>query len=561
MATYTQNTRLTQPTSGSLPGTWGTTANEIFEHIDASLGSVAYASPDTDSGISIPDGGASDARSLLIEVTGALTATRTITLGPNTSKKVWIVRNSTTGAQSITIAQGSGSTVTIPNGYTAVVYGDGAGSTAAVENALDKLLVTNLQGTVSTATQATISHDSLADFVANEHINHTSVSVSTGTGLSGGGDITTTRTIELDLDNLAEKTGNLVAGDRLVGVSGTTHFAETISNIPLSIFNNDIGVGGSVSSVDINDGTGFTVSGGPITTSGAFTITMRLDEFSEKAGAVAGTDRLVGVSGTTQFAETISGIPLSIFNNDAGWTTNVGTVTEVTVNTGLAVATATSTPDLSLSLNSIAEKTGNLVGGDRLVGVSGTTHFAETISAIPLSIFTNDTPFLSGTVAVTSGGTGLTTLGDVGRLIVSTSTTAFTTLDSGSAGNFVRSNGTTWVASTLTTTDFQQAVVVGPTSALGNSTASKTIDLSTANVFTITNSAACTVTLSNPTSGGSWAIIIDATTGANSDWVWPGTVVWKDGTEPALTTTAGVKDVVYLLYDGAEYVASYTQGH
>jgi hypothetical protein len=46
--------------------------------------------------------------------------------------------------------------------------------------------------------------------------------------------------------------------------------------------------------------------------------------FSEKAGALVGTDRLVGLSGTTDFNETISGIPLSIFNNDSGWTANVG---------------------------------------------------------------------------------------------------------------------------------------------------------------------------------------------------------------------------------------------
>ena len=38
--------------------------------------------------------------------------------------------------------------------------------------------------------------------------------------------------------------------------------------------------------------------------------------FAEKTGALVGTDRLVGLSGATDFSETISGIPLSIFNND-----------------------------------------------------------------------------------------------------------------------------------------------------------------------------------------------------------------------------------------------------
>lgn len=49
--------------------------------------------------------------------------------------------------------------------------------------------------------------------------------------------------------------------------------------------------------------------------------------FAEKTGALVGTDRLVGLSGVTDFSETISGIPLSIFNNDSGWTSNVGDVT------------------------------------------------------------------------------------------------------------------------------------------------------------------------------------------------------------------------------------------
>ena len=38
--------------------------------------------------------------------------------------------------------------------------------------------------------------------------------------------------------------------------------------------------------------------------------------FAEKAGALVGTDRLVGLSGATDFNETISGIPLSIFTDD-----------------------------------------------------------------------------------------------------------------------------------------------------------------------------------------------------------------------------------------------------
>lgn len=44
---------------------------------------------------------------------------------------------------------------------------------------------------------AGVNHDALQNFVANEHIDHSSVSISAGTGLTGGGDLTTTRTLNL----------------------------------------------------------------------------------------------------------------------------------------------------------------------------------------------------------------------------------------------------------------------------------------------------------------------------------------------------------------------------
>ena len=42
-----------------------------------------------------------------------------------------------------------------------------------------------------------IDHDSLSGFVSNEHIDHSTVSISAGSGLTGGGDITTSRTLNV----------------------------------------------------------------------------------------------------------------------------------------------------------------------------------------------------------------------------------------------------------------------------------------------------------------------------------------------------------------------------
>jgi trimeric autotransporter adhesin len=51
-------------------------------------------------------------------------------------------------------------------------------------------------GTVSASSQ--VDHNATTNYVANQHIDHSTVSITAGSGLSGGGDITATRTLTLD---------------------------------------------------------------------------------------------------------------------------------------------------------------------------------------------------------------------------------------------------------------------------------------------------------------------------------------------------------------------------
>ena len=78
---------------------------------------------------------------------------------------------------------------------------------------------------------AGIDHDSTTNFVANEHIDHTSVTLTAGTGLSGGGDISTNRTFNLDTVSIANggtgQTGKTAAFDSL---SPTTTKGDVIVN-------------------------------------------------------------------------------------------------------------------------------------------------------------------------------------------------------------------------------------------------------------------------------------------------------------------------------------------
>lgn len=135
MATYVNNLRLKEIATGDESGTWGTSTNTNLELIADAFGySTEQLAADADETFTMTDGTADGVRALYLKLTSAvsLSATRTVTLAPNTVSKVWIIENATTGSQSITISQGSGSTVTIANGTKAMVYTDGAGATAAV---------------------------------------------------------------------------------------------------------------------------------------------------------------------------------------------------------------------------------------------------------------------------------------------------------------------------------------------------------------------------------------------------------------------------------------------
>jgi hypothetical protein len=159
MATYVNNLRLKEITTGDESGTWGTSTNTNLELIADAFGySTESMASDADTTITMADGAADGVRALYLKITSgvSLTATRTVTLAPNTVSKVWIIENATTGSQSITIAQGSGSTVTIANGVKALVYSDGAGATAAVVLANPTvLLASGVTGTLPVANGGT----------------------------------------------------------------------------------------------------------------------------------------------------------------------------------------------------------------------------------------------------------------------------------------------------------------------------------------------------------------------------------------------------------------------
>ena len=146
MAVYTNDLRLKEIATGDESGTWGTSTNTNLGLIaDAfGFGTEAITTNADVHTTTIADGSADPGRSIFLKYTGTLDSACTITIGPNTVSKLWLIENATSGSQNIIIKQGSGATVTIANGQTKAIYSDGAGSGGAMVDAFQDLSVPDL---------------------------------------------------------------------------------------------------------------------------------------------------------------------------------------------------------------------------------------------------------------------------------------------------------------------------------------------------------------------------------------------------------------------------------
>ena len=129
MATYINNLRLKEIATGDESGTWGTSTNTNLELIGEAFayGTEALADSSTQT-ITMANATADGIRKIYVKLTGTLSQASTITLAPDTVSKMWIIENATSGGYNTVIKQGSGATITIPNGNVKVVATDGGGS-------------------------------------------------------------------------------------------------------------------------------------------------------------------------------------------------------------------------------------------------------------------------------------------------------------------------------------------------------------------------------------------------------------------------------------------------
>ena len=237
MATYVNNLRLKEIATGDESGTWGTSTNTNLELIGEALGFGTEAittNADTHT-TTVADGSADEGRAMFIKYTGTLDSACTITIGPNTLKRVHMIENATSGSQNIIISQGSGANVTIGPGDTKVVYLDGAGSGAAVVDAFVDLDLSG--GSVNVSTVKTNSGDMTFDSAGDIILDADGADVIFKDGGTAIAHLTNSSS-DFVIETKVQDKDFIVKGDD--GGSGITALTIDMSSAGAATFNNDV---------------------------------------------------------------------------------------------------------------------------------------------------------------------------------------------------------------------------------------------------------------------------------------------------------------------------------
>ena len=260
------------------------------------------------------------------------------------------------------------------------------------------------------------------------------------------------------------------------------------------------------------------------------------------SAAVTGTGKMVLDTSPTISGLTSSGANLSlpvIDNIKMGYTTT---------------ATAAGTTTLTVASNYRQFFTGSTTQTIVLPVTS------TLVTGIAYEIENNST----GTLTVNSSGGNLVGTIPAGvcahAVCIATSTTTAadwdwdyisTTTITGTGANVL---GTSPTINNPTVTNYIESVV-----AIGNSSTSKTLDLTNGTVQTVTMTGNCTFTMPTATAGKSFILIVN--TGAGSFTGTFTSVKWPSNTAPTLTTTASRWDILTFVADGTYWYGNSAQAY
>jgi len=187
-------------------------------------------------------------------------------------------------------------------------------------------------------------------------------------------------------------------GELFIGTAG-----PTITKITTSLLTGVDGVAAQPNSSAQNNQTitsGLGIGGAEAGSAGNVTLSFAPAELT--AVALAATDWMVFEDATHTLPKRslISTTNLGLFNNNLGWTSNLGTVTAVTGGVGV-LSTGGTAPDISLDFSELTNMVGAISGTTEFILQDGVTESRKAASGIQLEFFNNTTSrFVSETDSI-----------------------------------------------------------------------------------------------------------------------------------------------------------------
>lgn len=268
------------------------------------------------------------------------------------------------------------------------------------------------------------------------------------------------------------------------------------------------------------------------------------------------------------FASATGSIPLSQL--DSNFATGItigntsvllgGTITTLNnLSLGNVAITSVSTqfPNGYLANSNVVIGTTTINLGSNVTVVDGVT--LSNVSLTGANVTISNVSITSANITGTANVSNLVVVGNAsvgGNVTITGNVTAsngYITIGNTTVGlgNTTTTLGNTTISNT-TVTLYTESVV-----AIGNSSTSKTLDLTNGTFQTVTMTGNCTFTMPTATGGRSFILIVS--TGAGGFTGTFTSVKWPNNAAPTLTTTASRWDILTFFSDGTNWYGTYAQ--